>query len=85
MAYSLAISMQHNMGLAIKRANNKKKARVFKTMEWKTIRFLLVNRAGRISWEKGVKVLQMTRNERTKELYEKISQSLSKIEIKKAA
>ena len=85
MAYNLAISMQHDMGLATKRANNKKKTRVFKTMEWKTIRFLLINRAGRISWEKGVKVLQMTKNKRTKELYEKISKSLSEIEIKKAA
>jgi hypothetical protein len=85
MAYNLTISMQHDMGLATKRANNKKKTRVFKTMQWKTIRFLLINRAGRISWEKGVKVLQMTKNERTKELYQKISRSLSEIEIKKAA
>jgi hypothetical protein len=62
--------MQHNMGLAKNRTKNKKKTRVFKTMEWKTIRFLLINRAGRISWEKGVKVLQMTKSKKTKELYE---------------
>ena len=54
-------------------------------MEWKTIRFLLINRAGRISWEKGVKVLQMTKNKKTKELYDKISNSLSEKEFKNAA
>jgi hypothetical protein len=85
MAYNLATSMQHNMGLAKKRNKTKKKTRVFKTMEWKTIRFLLINRAGRISWEKGVKVLQMTKNKKTKELFERISESLSEIKFKKAA
>ena len=85
MAYNLATSMQHNMGLAKERAKNKKKTRIFKTMEWKTIRFLLINRAGRISWEKGVKVLQMTKSKKTKELYERISESLSEIQFKKAA
>jgi len=85
MAYNLATSMQHDMGLAKKRAQNNKKTRLFRTMEWKTIRFLLINRAGRISWEKGVKVLQMTKNKKTKELYERISNSLSEKEFKNAA
>ena len=85
MAYNLATSMQHDMGLAKKRSKNRKKTRIYKAMEWKTIRFLLINRAGRISWEKGVKVLQMTKNKKTKDLYEKISESLSEIEFKKAA
>ena len=85
MAYNLAISMQHDMGLANKRAKNKKKTRIFKTMKWKTVRFLLINRAGRINWIKGVKVLQMTKNKKTEELYGKISESLYKIEFKKAA
>ena len=85
MAYNLGTSMQHDMGLAKKRAQNKKKTRLFRTMEWKTIRFLLINRAGRISWEKGVKILQMTKNKKTKELYEKISNSLSEKEFKNAA
>ena len=85
MAYNLAISMQHDMGLAGKRAKNKKKTRIFKTMKWKTVRFLLINRAGRINWVNGVKVLQMTTNKKTEELYEKISESLSQIEFKKAA
>jgi len=85
MAYNLAISMQHDMDLASKRAKNKKKTRIFKTMKWKTVRFLLINRAGRINWVNGVKVLQMTRNKKTEELYEKISESLSQIEFKKAA
>jgi hypothetical protein len=85
MAYNLATSMQHDMGLAKKRTENKKKTRIFSTMEWKTIRFLLINRAGRISWEKGVKVLQMTKNQKTEQLYEKISDTLSDIKFRKAA
>jgi hypothetical protein len=71
--------------LAGKRAKNKKKTRIFETMKWKTVRFLLINRAGRINWVNGVKVLQMTTNKKTEELYEKISESLSQIEFKKAA
>ena len=77
MAYNLATSMQHDMGIVKKRTENKKNTRIFKTIEWKTIRFLLINRAGRIAWENGIKVLQMTRNRKTKELYEKIFNSLS--------
>jgi hypothetical protein len=85
MAYNLATSMQHDMGIVKKRTENKKNTRIFKTMEWKTIRFLLINRAGRIAWENGIKVLQMTRNRKTKELYEKIFNSLSEIEFRKTA
>jgi len=85
MAYNLATSMQYDMGLAKKRSENKKKTRIFSPMEWKTIRFLLINRAGRISWEKGVKVLQMTKNKKTEQLYEKISNALYDLKLKKAA
>jgi len=85
MAYNLATSMQYDMGLAKKRSENKKKTRIFSVMEWKTIRFLLINRAGRISWEKGVKVLQMTKNKKTEQLYEKISNALYDLKLKKAA
>lgn len=85
MAYNLATSMQHDMGIVKKRTENKKNTRIFKTMEWKTIRFLLINCAGRIAWENGIKVLQMTRNRKTKELYEKIFNSLSEIEFRKTA
>ena len=85
MAYNVATSMQLITGLAKKRAENKKNTRLFQTMEWKTIRFLLINRAGHIAWNNGSKVLQMTKNLKTKELYEKISNSLSDIQFKKAA
>jgi hypothetical protein len=85
MAYNLATSMQHSMGLAKKRASNKKCTRLFQHMEWKTIRFLLINRAGRIAWENGTKILQMTKNQKTKQLYEDIESALSNIKFKKAA
>jgi hypothetical protein len=85
MAYNVATSMQLSTGLAKKRAENKKHTRLFQTKEWKTIRFLLINRAGRIAWDNGAKVLQMTQNLKTKELYERIYSSLSEIHFRKAA
>ena len=54
-------------------------------MEWRTIRFLILNRAGKIGLEDGYKVLQMTENSDTKSLYEQISNSLEDIEAKKVA
>ncbi len=85
MAYNLATSLQLTTGLAKKRVENKKSTRLFQAMEWKTIRFLLINRAGRIVWNNGSKVLQMTKNLKTKELYEKISNSLTDMQFKLAA
>ena len=85
MAYNLATSMQHNMGLTQPRKTNKKFTRLHKIMEWRTFRLLILNRAGRIVRENGYKVLQMTENPETKSLYEKISHSLEKIKLKKAA
>ena len=85
MAYNLATSMQHGMGLSQKRQPNGKYTRIFKIMEWKTFKFLILNRAGRIRRDQGKKVLELTENNKTKLLYEKISTSLNDIELEKAA
>jgi hypothetical protein len=85
MAYNLATSMQHSMGLAQKRKANKKRTRLHKIMEWRTFRFLILNRAGKIGSDEGYKVLQMTENPETKSLYKEISASLEEIQLKKAA
>jgi len=85
MAYNLSISMQHNMGLSEKRRPNKKSTRLYQSRKWQTIRFLLINRAGRIGWEKGKKVLQMTDNPETRDLYQRISASLETCRFQKAA
>jgi len=58
---------------------------MFKTIEWKTFRFLILNRAGRIVWDQGKRVLEMTENAATKALYQKIVSSLNETKIKKAA
>lgn len=47
--------------------------------------YALINRAGRINWVNGDKVLQMTTNKKAEELYDKISESLSQIEFKRTA
>jgi hypothetical protein len=54
-------------------------------MEWRTFRFLILNRAGRIAWDKGKKVLQMTENPETISLYKKITSTMEENELKKAA
>ena len=54
-------------------------------MEWKTFKFLILNRAGRICSSGGRKVLEMTQNPATQTLYHKISASLQDEKIKFAA
>ena len=86
MAYNLSISMQHSMGLSKKQpGENGKSTRIYSSMKWGTFKFLILNRAGKIAWDKGRKVLQMTQNSETKKLYEGVSKSLEKMELKKAA
>ena len=85
MAYNLSISMQHSMGLVKKRKQHRKHTRLYHSMEWKTFKFLILNRAGRISWSAGKKVLEMTRNPATQTLYHKIYASLEDEKKKLAA
>ena len=85
MAYNLSISMQHSMDIATGRDTMGKSTRKFKNMKWKTFRFLILNRAGRISWRDGVKVIELTKNNETELLYRNISTTLNELEFKKAA
>ena len=85
MAYNLSISMQHHMGLVQKRSCNPKVTRLYRSMKWKTFRFLILNTAGRIGWEHGTKVLFLTFNKATKQLYDRITNALTEREFKKAA
>jgi len=61
--------MQHSMGMAKTRAAKEKSTRMFKNLEWKTFRFIILNRAGRIAWRKGIKVIELTKNNETELLY----------------
>jgi len=85
MAYNLAISMQHDMGLVRKQKANPKTTRIFRNMGWKTFRFLILNRAGRIAPDHGTKTLYLTFNNATKQLYDRIDASLREQDFKKAA
>jgi len=60
MAYNLSLSLQHDMGLVQKHSTNPKRPRLYQSWKWKTFRFLILNRAGRIGWEQGTKVLYLT-------------------------
>jgi len=85
MAFNQSISMQHEMGLARKHHANPKTTRRFRTMKWKTFKFLILNRAGRIAWDDGKKVLYLTYNKATKQLFDRIAYSSKWQEFKKAA
>ena len=54
-------------------------------MKWKTFKFLVLNRAGRIAWEDGKKVLYLSNNKGTEQLFDRIADSLKLQEFKKAA
>lgn len=85
MAYNLAVSMQHDMGLARKNKKNPKTTRKYRIMGWKTFRFLILNRAGRIALENGKKVLYLTTNKATNDIFDHIEASLKEQKFKKAA
>ena len=85
MAFNQSISMQHEMGLARRHLTNPKTTRLFRTMKWKTFKFLIINRVGRIAWDDGKKVLCLTYNKATKQLFNRIADSLKQTEFKKAA
>ena len=85
MAYNLSVSMQHDMGLAKKKQSNPKRTRFYQGWKWKTFRFLILDRAGRIGWDHGTKVLHLTDNPATKQLYDRIVHTLHNQELLKAA
>ena len=85
MSFNMSISMQHEMGLARKHSSNPKTTRLYQTWKWKTFRFLILNRAGRRGHKDGKKVLFLTFNEATKQLYDRITSYLNTTEFKKAA
>ena len=84
MAYNLSLSLQHEMGLVKKHSTNPKRTRFYQGWKWKTFRFVILNRAGRIGWEQGSKVLYLTFNKATKQLYDRIGNTLNN-PTKKAA
>ncbi len=85
MAYNLSLSLQHEMGLVKKQSINPKRTRFYQGWKWKTFRFLILNRAGRIGWDQGTKVLYLTFNRATKQLYDRIGTALNNPTLKKAA
>jgi hypothetical protein len=76
MVYNLSLSLQHDMGLVQKYLTNPKRTRFYQGWKCKTFRFLILNRAGRIGWEQGTKVLYLTSNKATKQLYDRIVNAL---------
>lgn len=80
MAYNLSISMQHDMGLAQKRKKSLKKTRRFQTNKMKTLRWKILNRAGKIVKIDGKKKLVLSDNQATKNLYQSIQRNLESFE-----
>ena len=78
MAYNLMISMQIDSGIAKRKKVTKKCTRLFKFMKMKTFRYLVIYKAGKIVLNNGTKVLKLTFNKATKDLYQDILQNLKK-------
>ena len=84
MAFNQSISMQHEMGLARRHHSNPKTILLHRTMKWKTFKFLILNRAERVAWDNGKKVLYLTYNKATKQLFNRTAGSLNWQEFNKA-
>ena len=81
----MASTGQHEMGLVKKHSTNPKSIRFYQGWKWKTFRFLILNRAGRIAREQESKVLYLTFNNATKQLYDRITNALNNQMLKKVA
>ena len=79
MAYNLMISMQIDSGLAKRKKATKKRTRLFTFMKMKTLRLLIIYKAGKIGGNNGRKVLKLTENKATKDLYEMIHGNLAMV------
>jgi len=78
MSYNLMTSFQlEALGYKDTFKRNLKRTRHYKNQSFKTIRFLLLYKAGIISKPDGIKVLSIFDNKATRELYETVLQNLT--------
>lgn len=79
LAYNLVRNFQIDSGIAKKRQATAKRTNIFELESLKTIRFELVNAAGRIVNVAGAKILRLNQNIARKNRYEKIITAIERL------
>jgi len=77
LAHNLIRSFQLDAALAPPKARTLKRTFTHRILSLRTVRFLLIARAGRIARIRGRHVLRLTDNPATKELYERVDHALA--------
>jgi hypothetical protein len=77
LAHNLIRSFQLDAGLAIPKTRTLKRTFIHRILSLRTLRFLLIVRAGRIARIRGRRVLRLSDNPATKDLYQRVDHALA--------
>ena len=70
-------AFQLDTGIASRRSRTRKRTAVYRLLTMKTLRFLLIARAGRLARIGGRRVLRLAANPATQQLYDRTSRPLA--------
>lgn len=77
LAHNLIRGFQLDTGIALPKVRTLKRTFTYRLLSLRTVRFLLVARAGRIARIRGCQVLRLTENPATKQLYQRVEHALA--------
>jgi hypothetical protein len=77
LAHNLMRAFQLDTGIASRRSRTRKRTAVYRLLTMKTLRFLLIARAGRLARIGGRRVLRLAANPATQQLYDRTSRALA--------
>jgi hypothetical protein len=70
-------SFQLDTGIALPKTRTLKRTFVHRILSLRTVRFLLIARAGRLARIRGRQVLRLTDNPATRDLYQRVEHALA--------
>ncbi len=77
LAHNLMRALQLDTGIALGKPRSAKRTAVCRILTMKTLRFLLIARAGRLARIRGRRVLRLTANPATQQLYDRTARALA--------
>jgi hypothetical protein len=77
LAHNLIRSFQLDAGIALPKVRSLKRTFVHRILSLRTVRFLLIARAGRVARIRGRQVLRLSDNPATKDLYQRVEHALA--------
>lgn len=77
LAHNLMRSLQLEVGLALTKPRSAKRTTAYRLLTMKTLRFLLIARAGRLARVGGRRILRLTANPATQRLYHRAARALA--------